>query len=184
MRADNLYFIAIIPKRELRYKIHLLKEDFAARFNSRKALKVYPHITLKSPMKCPAEEHDNLLSWFKTSIIDETSFAIELKDFGAFHNKSNPVVFVNPVESKALRLLQKQIVSSLKSLMPQYITPVDEHFHPHMTIAYRDLSPDNFEQAWLEYRDKKFSDIFEIDAVHLLQHDTRKWNIIATRNLF
>lgn len=52
-----------------------------------------------------------------------------------------------------------------------------------MTIAYRDLSPEMFKQAWNEYKHKPFDETFEADAIYLLQHDLKKWNIIATHNL-
>ena len=59
----------------------------------------------------------------------------------------------------------------------------DIGFNPHMTIAYRDLSPELFQQAWHEYKHKKFEAEFEVDAFYLLQHDSKKWNIISTNNL-
>jgi len=52
-----------------------------------------------------------------------------------------------------------------------------------MTVAYRDLTPETFSKAWEEYASKSFTADFEIDAFYLLQHDTKKWNVIATKNL-
>jgi len=40
-----------------------------------------------------------------------------------------------------------------------------------------------FLKAWKEYKDKSFDAEFEVDAFYLLQHDTKKWNIISTYNL-
>jgi len=40
-----------------------------------------------------------------------------------------------------------------------------------------------FEKAWEEYKNKSFNEEFEVVAFFLLQHDTKKWNIIATYNL-
>lgn len=183
MNKENLYFIALIPKRELREKINAFKNDFANRFNSRKSLKVYPHITLKAPFKCSADKHAELVNWFSNLSIDQNPVSIQLKNFEAFHNRNNPAVYVNPVITEELQFLQKQIIAGFSNLFPQDIHPVDIKFKPHITVAYRDLTPEMFSKAWEEYKSKSFNAIFEVDAFYLLQHDTRKWNIIATKSL-
>lgn len=79
MPFENLYFIALIPRRELREKITLIKQDFANRFNSKTALKVYPHITLKAPFEKPAAMHQQIIDWFEKLQINQHKFIIELK---------------------------------------------------------------------------------------------------------
>jgi 2'-5' RNA ligase len=181
--SSNLYFIAIIPKKELREKITAFKQDFANRFNSKKALKVFPHITLKAPFKLLPNAHEELLKWFNDLHLLQKQFSIQLENFGAFDNKRNPVVFVQPVATKELQALQQQLIASFNSVFPGTIHPTDLKFHPHITIAYRDLSIEMFKQAWEEYKYKSFHASFRADAVYLLQHDSRKWNIISTHHL-
>ncbi len=127
--------------------------------------------------------HAELLRWFNDLHILQKQFIIQLKDFGAFENKRNPVVFVQPVVTKELQALQQQLIANFSSVFPGNIHPTDLDFHPHMTIAYRDLSPEMFQQAWNEYKHKSLDEAFEVDAVYLLQHDSKKWNIISTYNL-
>ena len=179
----TLYFIAIIPPNELQEKITTFKQDFANRFNSKKALKVSPHITLKAPFKFSPDMHGELLRWFTDLHLLQKQFSIQLKNFGAFENKRNPVVFVQPILTKELQALQQQLIASFASVFPGNVHPTDLDFHPHMTIAYRDLSFEMFKQAWTEYKHKSFDETFEADAIYLLQHDSKKWNIIATHNL-
>jgi 2'-5' RNA ligase len=183
MFNQNLYFIALISRRELREKITAIKHDFATRFNSRTALKVYPHITLKAPFKLAASAHNELMKWFTDLHVLQQSFTVQLKNFDAFNNKKNPVIFVRPVITKDLQSLQQQIIASFSSAFPALLHPVDKEFHPHITVAYRDLTPEMFTKAWSEYQHKTFDASFDVDAVYLLQHDSKKWNIIATHNL-
>ena len=183
MLKENIYFIALIPKRKLREEINPFKIDLSVRFNSKQALKVFPHITLKTPFKCPANHHNELLNWFCDLRINQKPFSILLKNFGAFKNKNNPVLYINPVVTKELHFIQKEIIASFFNLFPEDVHPVDVKFKPHVTIAYRDLSPEMFSKAWEEYKDKSFDADFEIDAFYLLQHDTKKWNIISTYSL-
>jgi len=182
-KSENLYFIALIPRRELRERITAIKHDFANRFNSKTALKVYPHITLKAPFKLAANAHSELMKWFTDLHVLQQSFTIQLKNFGAFNNKKNPVIFVHPETLNGLIALQKQLIASFASFFPSDIHQVDINFSPHITVAYRDLTPEMFTKAWSEYRHKQFNAAFEVDAVYLLQHDSKKWNIIATHNL-
>ena len=181
--SENLYFIALIPRRELLEKITVFKQDFANRFNSRVALKVYPHITLKAPFKLLPRAHTELMNWFADLLILQKQFTVQLKNFGAFANKRSPVVYVHPIVCKELRSLQQQLIASFSSAFPGSVHPTDLEFNPHMTVAYRDLSPEMFSKAWEEYRQKPFDASFEVDAIYLLQHDSKKWNIISTYNL-
>jgi 2'-5' RNA ligase len=183
MFKEGLYFIALIPNRELRKKIIDIERDFEDRFNSSKALKVYPHITLKAPFKCSTSGRIELLNWFSELVIHQRPFLINLKGFGAFNNKKNPVIFINPVLTNELLKMQKELMISFQSLFPGDVHPVDLSFTPHLTVAYRDLTPDKFMQAWEEYKNKSFTEVFEVNAIYLLEHDTKKWNIIATHNL-
>lgn len=183
MSGTNLYFIAIIPFKELRNKVTELKRDIATRFYSMKALKVMPHITLKAPFKLPMVAHDTLLKWFDGVQVPRQPFTVSLYGFGAFKNVKKPVIFVNPVANIPLMLLQREIVNSFKGIAPALIQQVDRRFKPHMTIAYRDLTLANFEKAWGEYSHKAFEEQFEINAVHLLQHNGHQWNVIASKPL-
>ena len=77
-KDENLYFIAIIPQHKLCDEINSFKNDFATRFNSKKALKLPPHITLKAPFKLTTNAHDSLLQWFANlrCIVADISFPI------------------------------------------------------------------------------------------------------------
>ncbi len=179
----NLYFIALIPKRELREKITAIKQDFASRFNSSKALKVYPHITLKAPFKLVPSDHEKLLQWFAHMDINQKPFAIELKNFEVFANKKSPVVYIHPIATQPLLWLQIKIILGFIENISDIVDKSDLEFKPHSTVAYKDLSPEMFAKAWKEYQHKKFNAIFEVNAFYLLQHDSKKWNIIATYDL-
>lgn len=180
---ENLYFIAIIPPEEVSEEVTGFKKDFAERFSSEKALKVMPHITLKAPFTWPASKHTALLEWFRRIRISIRPFTIELNNFGAFHNVSNPVVFIHPVMNVFLYILQKEIMRSFKKLYPARIYAVDLKFKPHITIAYRDLAPEKFKEAWEEYKTKPYKAVVEVNSFYLLQYDAEKWNIIDTYSL-
>jgi len=121
--------------------------------------------------------------WFQNLIVPVSSFQQELKDFGAFRNRQKPVVYIEPVMNVSLRALQKEIIQNFITVYSeeQVMRPEFE-FHPHITIAYRDLRPSMFKQAWPEYQLKKYAAIFEVESFHLLHHDGRMWN--SVRNFY
>lgn len=182
MDNKRLFFIALIPNRDLRKKIMDVQHDFE-RFNSRKALKVYPHITLKAPFECTEGGRVELLSWFSELVIRQRPFLITLKGFASFENKKSPVIYIKPIVTKELINMQQELMTGFTSIFPGYIQPVDVKFTPHVTVAYRDLSAEMLKKAWAEYKDKSFNDVFEVTAIYLLEHDRKKWNVVKTHEL-
>jgi len=184
IEKQNLYFLAIIPPQQICDEVTSFKEDFANRFQSKTALKVIPHITLKAPFKLPHVAHDDTVQWFQQMPVTVSSFMQELNGFNAFHNKRSPVVFVKPVMNVSLHQLQKQVLQSFRKAYPkEAIMNTELEFKPHMTIAYRDLMPQLFAEAWKEYRTKIYTAAFEVDRFHLLQHNGRMWNSIDAFSL-
>jgi 2'-5' RNA ligase len=179
---EKLFFIAIVPPKALADAVTAVKQDFADRFESHRALRIIPHITLQPPFKLFEGKRKGLLEWFEKLNVDAGKFEIALNGFGAFNHPKNPVVFIQPEASENLNKLQRQLIERLSNLLPKQIA-TDGRFHPHMTVAYRDLTPENFRKAWAEYESKQFLGTFEATAFHLLEHDGTKWNIVATKNL-
>jgi 2'-5' RNA ligase len=181
---ENLYFIAIIPSAEICEAITVFKEDFAHRFLCRAALKLVPHITLKAPFKLPPSEHMQLLDWFKTLEVPAHPFNIDLNGFDVFPKKSSPVIFVQAKMNEQLKALQMAIIASFKRAFSNiHIGDFEMNFKPHITIAYRDLQPVMYVEAWKEYKVKKYDANFAVTSFHLLQHDEKKWYIIDTYTL-
>lgn len=185
MPQQNLYFIAIIPPTAISQDITAFRNDFKDKYNSKAALKNMPHITLKAPFKIDAVHHNEVLLWFSSLSFPKGKFAVQLRNFGAFPNPNNPVVFVNPVITPQLRSLQTHII---KGFREEYTDiPVhyfEQEFKPHMTIAYRDLEYSEFDKALKDvYCDKEYTAQFEVSAFFLLQHTGTEWKVIADRNL-
>jgi 2'-5' RNA ligase len=181
LQMKNLYFIAITPPEEVGKKIIEIQHDIAARFDSRKSLSVIPHITLKAPFQFPDTAHQLVLDWFENLSISVTAFDLKLKDFGVFQNKNKPVIFIRPEPCISLMTLQKEILLAFKSTFSEAPLMNNEiDFHPHLTVAYRDLKMDSFQKAWPEFKVKKFSETFDVTNFHLLKHDGTKWHIIGS----
>jgi len=105
----------------------------------------------------------------------------EIKDFGAFNNRRNPVIYVQPVMNDSLKLLQKEVLYQFSEAFPKEVISKNEHtFSPHITIAYRDLHYQQFKEAWQEYELKQYTTAFEVNSFQLLQHKDGRWNVVSS----
>jgi 2'-5' RNA ligase len=178
---ENMYFMAITPPEAISQKIITIQEDFASRFESHASLKIMPHITIKGPFRFPDQEHETVVSWFSQLNIPVAPFTLELKNFDAFHRKDKPVIFIKPSPNPSLLSLQKHIIARYNEKFPgEPVMNLELNYHPHLTVAYRDLKPASFREAWEEFKEKEFSGSFEVNDYHLLQHNGKKWEVIKS----
>ena len=50
-------------------------------------------------------------------------------------------------------------------------------FAPHLTVAFRDLTKQNFKAAWVEFEPQQADLDFVADRISLLLHDGKRWNV-------
>lgn len=184
MQREHLYFIAIIVPDVVAAEIDIFKYDIRDNYGSKAALKTVPHITLKAPFKLPAEMHKGLEEWFHNIPHSSSPFHIGLENFGCFDNSYTKVIYVKPQLSAELKQLQANIIDSFSAAYPQIRMSTHEHeFTPHITIAYRDLTPENFEKAWPIYKDSQYASSFTCRSFCLLKHNGIKWEVVNEKLL-
>lgn len=184
MKKNNLYFIAIVLPADVRAKVVKIEHYIAGKYNSHRSLKILPHVTLKAPFTWEAERHDQVRQWFSHLSIPMDSFALELKNFGCFQNRQQPVIFINPIPNQELHQLQSMVLDQFRAGFSEVkVMDHEFNFKPHVTVAYRDLSPEMFVPAWEEFRQLSFFAAFSVMDFHLLQHDGQQWNTIAISKL-
>ncbi|MFK7952540.1 MAG: 2'-5' RNA ligase family protein [Ekhidna sp.] len=174
--SESLYFIAIVPPQKIQDQITDYKKEVAEKFGSKHALNAPPHITLHMPFKWKDKKLGKLESVMNEINAAITPFSIDLKDFDFFEPR---VVFVDVLENKPLVSLQKKVVSSCRrGLNLDNGNYKDRPFHPHMTIAFRDLKKPKFYDAKRYFEELTFSEQFLLEEVSLLTHDGVKWNVM------
>jgi 2'-5' RNA ligase len=171
-----LYFIAILPAQELRQEVTTLKNYMAQKYFSKAALTSPPHITLFPPYR--REEHDeNLVSNSLLAFAEkQTGFEISLTGFGSFKPS---VIFIKPEHNELLNSMQSQLLIHLKSTISLQDAQNERPYHPHMTIAARDLKKNFFYDAWEEFKEKEFKRTFEVKSIFLLKHNGKHWDILG-----
>ena len=186
MDEKRLYFIGILTPPTLAERVNTIKEELAERFQSRHALKVPSHITLQEPFSLSPPDEAKIKDILAKFFQKFDPVPITCKGFGAFAKRSKPVIFIHVSENPSLGKLRNELRLFLRkhSFVKEHnetIQPSDHSsiFLPHITVANRDLSKENFRFAWPEFSMRTFDEEFLAKNVHLLRHNGKIWDAIA-----
>lgn len=170
---ESLYFIAIIPPEDLEKEIETIKKYLFQNYKTKASLRSPAHITLHMPFKWKNFKiqllHKNLQDFFK----GKEKFNVNLNGFRAFPPR---VIFIDVEENTKLYDFQKQLIKFSKVNLKVFNGNYKEDiFHPHVTVAFRDLRKHFFFQAFEEFKNKEFKKSFLVDHVTLLKHNGKIW---------
>ncbi len=173
----KLFFVALLPPTDQQAEITEIKQYFAREYQSSHALKSPPHITLYPPFKWLPENLPQLNQCLCEFAANYAPIPVTLDGFGAFAPR---VIFIHPLKTPELMTLQGDLMGYLASNLGL----VDERsknqsFAPHITVAFKDLTPSAFKAAWPKFRDRPFSTQFTAHNLTLLIHDRQRWNICS-----
>lgn len=169
----NLYLTAILPPDDLTTEIDGIRKSCATRFKVSAALKPPVHITLFRPIKLDKDLEGELVAVLENIKKSNQPFTVELKDFDIFRKH---VVFINVLKSLELWKLADQVKDEYYEHKLAMKDPNDhKDFHPHITIAFRDIPPQIFPELWAFYKDSRYTASFSVNSFSLLKHDGSKW---------
>ena len=172
----GLYFIAIIPPQEISTEIQRIKETIYEKYNSKASLNAPPHITLHMPFDWKLHKQELLiqkLDLFSTSI---ERFEIQLSGFNCFEPR---VIYVGVAENEILENMQQDLFRFCKKDLNLFNAHYKQlPFHPHITLAFRDLKKPMFYKAWQEFENKTYSSRFILESIVLLKHNGKQWEVL------
>jgi 2'-5' RNA ligase len=167
--GKQLYLIAIIPPSPILEETQLLKEYFRDHYHSKASLNSPPHITLHMPFEWSEAKEAKLIGELQAFSSIQNSFAISLQNFSCFAPR---VIYINVTTSQPLNDMQTDLHRHFKIHLNLFNAQYQNlPFHPHITLAFRDLKKDQFTNAWEEFKGKKFSASFVVDTITLLKHN-------------
>lgn len=178
--AQDLYFIALIPPEPLRGQIQQLKLEVAEKFESSHSLNAPPHITLISPFRVSNEHLSGLQSILEVYAQGHQSFEVHLKDFATFPPR---VIFIDVKTSDTLQQFQNKLENMIRAEDAFGYNYTERPFHPHVTLAFKDLSKENFYKAWDEFKDRNMEETFLADHLYLLKHNGEIWEVFSEYSL-
>ena len=169
------FFIALLPPQGIQDYANQIKQHFADRYASRGARNSPPHITLQPPFEWANTDLLSLEKCLRDFACEQESVPITLSGYGAFAPR---VIFINVVRSLELLTLQTDLMAYLESNLG-IVDQVSKTrpFAPHMTVAFKDLTPQNFKAGWSEFEQRELHFEFTANSLTLLFHDGKQWSV-------
>jgi 2'-5' RNA ligase len=175
------FFIALLPPQPIQDYANEIKQYFAEHYASRAAQKSPPHITLQAPFEWSMDEIDTLKQSLSEFAIAQTPIPISLSGFSAFVPR---VIYINVLRTAALLDLHQALLTHMEAALGIADPKAKQRpFAPHMTVAFRDLSKQNFRAAWPEFQHRSLEFEFVASHLTLLLHDGHRWNAYADFSL-
>lgn len=171
-----MYYLALVLPPPLNEKILYWKKYMLEKYNCKVGVKSPAHITLIPPYWMNPEKEEELLR--DTDDIARTAqpFVLASNNFSAFKPRT---IFVAVKESEALQQLKKTTEQFFCS--KEYgIKKENRPFHPHITIATRDLHKKDFQEVWPVFEREIFEEEWLVDALSVLRHNKKNWDVIHT----
>jgi 2'-5' RNA ligase len=170
----HMYYAALVLPPELNALIQPLKEWMRDRFACTVGLKSPAHITLLPPFWMNPELETGFRNDMDAFAASCAPIDICTKDFSAFRPRT---LFIDLVVDEPLRQLKHACDDWFRSRTQYGIKIETRPFHPHITIATRDLSKSAFAEAWAHFEKKDFRECWTADAVSILKHNGRGWDV-------
>ncbi len=170
------YLVAVVPPAPFFEQAQELKEYFRERYHSKASLNSPSHITLHMPFEWRADREENLINSLQQFSSPLIPLKVIFNNFSCFEPR---VIFIDVIENKKLNDLQYQLRQFCKKELGLFNADYkDLPFHPHLTLAFRDLKKSEFLKAWEEFKEKKFEGEFRLDRICLLKHDGQRWDVL------
>ncbi len=174
-----MYMFAFMPPETKALEINGHRLGFAEDYSFTTALKPPVHITLLDPFfidndAAPLFEDKmySMLEWAE----QQSNFPIMLKDFGFFDNQQSPVVYINVLKNQKLNELRNSFLTQMRK-HHGFIIP-RRNYKPHITIGYRDVTPEAFPWIKADYSKRSYQDSFDCSAFYLWKHNGHNWEVI------
>lgn len=172
----KMYFIAIVLPPDLDKEVIAYKNFMLEKYDCRVGLKSPAHITIVPPFWMEEEKEPQLISDIDIISNGIGSFILATKNFSAFKPRT---IFIDVQPSQQLQEL-KQKADDFFNLRDYKIKKENRPFHPHITIATRDLYKRDFAEAWAIFKNKGFQSEWQANGLSLLRHNTKKWDVVHT----
>jgi len=167
-----LCYIAILADTEVSAEVKAFQQTAAEKFDSKSALRSPPHITLEPPFKWRSDRFQILETTLQAFAAQQPGFQVKLDGFNKFPSR---VVFIDVEQNPSLQKLQRLLKANLRSKLDLISERPDRAYHPHMTVAFRDLRKNRFLEAWQHFSKIDYQREMDVVQITLLQHDGRVW---------
>lgn len=174
MSTAKMYFLAVVAPAVINEQVLKWKHYMREHYGCVVALKSPAHITLVPPFWMDLSLEKDLMNDADAFASQQHGFEIHLKNFDAFKPR---VIFVGIEKSNELNGLRASLENYLLSLGRYPIKKETRPFHPHLTLANRDLRKKDFAPAFEHFNSIDYEAVFPVTAISLLRHSGTEWDV-------
>lgn len=172
------YFIAIVPEGALQEKATDIKLVLKEKYNLKYALRSPAHVTLKMPFLWNEAKEERLFSALEPFFATQSSFDLSFQGIGKF---SDRVIYIKVKKNGLLLELQKELALVCQRQLNQKQELSDYAYHPHMTVAFKDVRRKCFADYLEAVKAIGFSGKMSVEKVALLKKlEGEPWKIIKS----
>ena len=171
-----MYYLSLICPDPPAGTIRAYQEWMYAHFGCRAAMKSPPHITLVPPFWFPEEKEESLKQVLSDFEFDRPAIEIHWNGFNHFGKR---VLYVQVGDHPDLQGLESVLSRHLAMNLEALAAPRQQPFHPHITIAARDMTPTAYLQAWAHFSGKPFKGSFVSGSISLMKLEPGRWTTEA-----
>ena len=171
-----LYLVALLPPEPVLSQVWALKQEVHRRTGSRNAVRLPPHITLVPPLRLSANWEPKIRQVLKDFATTQVPFWVGVEGFAWFGNRT---LFVQVQEAEAVKKFHKDLQAWCAMHLPE-VPPERRPFTPHLTLATRDLPPEQVPELRALFAARSYAATFLVDAFQLFRHDGQQWQSVQT----
>jgi len=162
-----------LPPKDILVEIEEFKKICMKKFNSKHALRLPAHITLVSPFHSEEQDFFSLKSVLREIL--KKDITVELNGFSYFEKR---VIYVDIRRNKELFRLKKRVDDKIEKIYKKKL--IDDNFLPHITVASKDLTEENFTLAWKYFKDIEYKRIFKAKKIVVFKLEDSGWEKIIS----
>nr|WP_170857120.1 2'-5' RNA ligase family protein [Algoriphagus locisalis] len=166
------YFLAIVPEGKFQEQVTQLKWDIREKFQSKYALKSPAHITVKMPFSYNEAKEEKLFEKLQGFIAGHRPMTMNIAGVKTFGSR---VIYLGVEAGQDLFDFQ----SDLKTFCKRELNLVDElsdrNFHPHMTIAFKDIKKTQFQNILEFATEARLTKDMSVNEIVLLKKVAASW---------
>jgi len=169
-----MYFIAIVAPEHVNRQAQQWKHYMRDHYGCTVALRSPAHITLIPPFWMEQSLEEQLTNDVAAFAVKHVSFEITLKNFDAFKPR---VIFVHVEPNEQLLQLKLSLEEHLLARQQYPVKKESRPFHPHLTIANRDLRKKDFAPAFEHFSKIDYTERFIAGSITILKHAGAAWDV-------
>jgi 2'-5' RNA ligase len=175
--SANMYFAAIVLPAHLDERILYWKKLMQERYGCKVGLKSPAHITFIPPFWMESSEEGNFIKDIDAVAATIPVFTISTNNFSAFKPRT---IFVAVDQNVELEQAKLKVDAFFQQHNPYKVKLDRRPFHPHISIATRDLFKKDFYEAWPLFEKELFKENFTAEGLSILRHNKKNWDVIHT----